>query len=604
MNVQQLDDQFETYGRENNLVEIPTGVGFCMYIRRDCLNVVGYFDVETFGRGYGEENDWCQRAAKAGWPNFHQLNVFVYHKGGVSFAGEQNPRKTRALELLSALHPNYTKDVMDFIARDPAKKARQQLLLRILAKKNVSKVLLVTHKMSGGVTQHIRELSDFYRQQAHFLVLKPEVDGQSVALLLDADGNECHEKFVIDISRGYETLLSLLRFIGVGHIHYHHLIGVPKQLLKLSDDLGCRYDITIHDYYFVNANPSLTKKNGMFAGEEPDIRDRLCNEHYPKPEGMSAIQWRSIYQAWLEGAERVIFPSANTQVRFITAFPGVEKNSIIAWHPDYENNAPYPDAKSDYQVGKKLKVLILGAIGREKGALLLDEVANELKHENIEFHLLGYAFRPLNGGVICHGAYTSSDIDGKLDEIQPDIVWFPARCPETYSYTLSIALEQGLPVLVPNLGAFAERVNGRRFSRVVAWDSSVQQMCTLWRSLLNDPAAFFSAENVPSTLDMSMTKRTVDFYRHEYLQDNWLRESELGTVDYKDLSESFCSSESIEIVPVAEVAPRGRKEKLLAILWKLTRHPALAWAVKLIPYRVQRYVKRCLSRRAIHEVVR
>ncbi|MGU7808089.1 glycosyltransferase family 2 protein, partial [Escherichia coli] len=92
MDVQSLDDEFETYGKENNLVEIPTGVGFCMYIRRDCLNQVGYFDEETFGRGYGEENDWCQRAAKAGWPNFHQLNVFVYHKGGVSFAGEQSPR--------------------------------------------------------------------------------------------------------------------------------------------------------------------------------------------------------------------------------------------------------------------------------------------------------------------------------------------------------------------------------------------------------------------------------------------------------------------------------------------------------------------------------
>ncbi|MCS5961317.1 hypothetical protein LNP74_26595 [Klebsiella pneumoniae subsp. pneumoniae] len=52
MDVQALDDEFETYGKENNLVEIPTGVGFCMYIRRDCLNQVGYFDEETFGRGY------------------------------------------------------------------------------------------------------------------------------------------------------------------------------------------------------------------------------------------------------------------------------------------------------------------------------------------------------------------------------------------------------------------------------------------------------------------------------------------------------------------------------------------------------------------------
>ncbi|MBL1946618.1 glycosyltransferase, partial [Klebsiella pneumoniae] len=97
--------------------------------------------------GYGEENDWCQRAAKAGWPNFHQLNVFVYHKGGVSFAGEQSPRKIRAMELLNELHPNYTRDVMEFISRDPAKQARQRMLLRILAKANLQKILLVSHHM-------------------------------------------------------------------------------------------------------------------------------------------------------------------------------------------------------------------------------------------------------------------------------------------------------------------------------------------------------------------------------------------------------------------------------------------------------------------------
>ena len=40
-----------------------------MYIRRDSLNAVGLFDTEHFGKGYGEENDFCQRAAAAGWRN-------------------------------------------------------------------------------------------------------------------------------------------------------------------------------------------------------------------------------------------------------------------------------------------------------------------------------------------------------------------------------------------------------------------------------------------------------------------------------------------------------------------------------------------------------
>jgi GT2 family glycosyltransferase/glycosyltransferase involved in cell wall biosynthesis len=603
MNVQQLDDQFATYGSENNLVEVPTGVGFCMYIRRDCLNEVGYFDVETFGRGYGEENDWCQRAAKAGWPNFHQLNVFVYHKGGVSFAGEQSPRKIRALELLNELHPNYTKDVMEFIAQDPAREARQQLLLRILSKRDICKVLLVSHKMGGGVTQHLGELSCFYKKKVHFLLLTPEVDGRSVALSLNTDGDVYREKFIIDIGHGYDTLVNLLRFIGVGHIHFHHLIGVAEQIFDLKNSLSCTYDITIHDYYFINANPTLTDKNGLFAGDNVVVRDKQCAEHYPIPEGLSAGQWREKLAPWLDNAERIIFPSADTQVRFIRDFPNCAQKSVIAWHPDFEVVGPYPEAKCTYQAGQKLKVLVLGAISREKGALMLDEVANDLKHEDIEFHLLGYAFRALGDAVKSHGAYSSHDLQQKLDEIKPDVIWYPAQWPETYSYTLSIALEKGLPVVVPNIGAFGERIVGRQYSRVIAWDTSVKKMCEIWRSLRKDPQAFFDVNNEPAKLDLSHIKRTENFYQHNYLQDSWQRESELGRIDYKALIASIYSSDYVEVVPVALAAPQGRKEKLLAILWKLSRHPALAWCVKLIPYRLQRYVKRFLSRRAIHEII-
>ncbi|HEY2321451.1 MAG TPA: glycosyltransferase family 2 protein, partial [Thermoanaerobaculia bacterium] len=41
---------------------IPTGVGFCLYIRRALLDDVGYFDEEQFAGGYGEENDFGMRA--------------------------------------------------------------------------------------------------------------------------------------------------------------------------------------------------------------------------------------------------------------------------------------------------------------------------------------------------------------------------------------------------------------------------------------------------------------------------------------------------------------------------------------------------------------
>ncbi|MFB0491362.1 hypothetical protein ABIE45_003948 [Methylobacterium sp. OAE515] len=46
-------------------VPVPTGVGFCMYMTAEALDAVGPLDAEAFGKGYGEENDWCLRATKA-----------------------------------------------------------------------------------------------------------------------------------------------------------------------------------------------------------------------------------------------------------------------------------------------------------------------------------------------------------------------------------------------------------------------------------------------------------------------------------------------------------------------------------------------------------
>ncbi len=45
-------------------VELPTGIGFCMAIKRTCISDIGGFNAAQFGLGYGEENDFCRRAAQ------------------------------------------------------------------------------------------------------------------------------------------------------------------------------------------------------------------------------------------------------------------------------------------------------------------------------------------------------------------------------------------------------------------------------------------------------------------------------------------------------------------------------------------------------------
>ena len=86
-------------------IDIPTGVGFCMYIRRDCIAAVGMFDTDTFSKGYGEENDFCLRGTALGWRHLLTGDVFVRHIGSRSFGGLRAALFDRNIRLLNLRHP-------------------------------------------------------------------------------------------------------------------------------------------------------------------------------------------------------------------------------------------------------------------------------------------------------------------------------------------------------------------------------------------------------------------------------------------------------------------------------------------------------------------
>ena len=88
---------------------------------------------------------------------------------------------------------------------------------------------------------------------------------------------------------------------------------------------------------------------------------------------------------------------------------------------------------------------------------------------------MGYAHRKLqtqpHASLSIHGAYNDADLQRLLVRMKPDLVWFPAVWPETYSYTLSACLLAGVAVVAPNLGSFPERLNCRRWTWLMPWNT-------------------------------------------------------------------------------------------------------------------------------------
>ncbi len=72
-------------------------VGFCMMFAREVMLRIGGLD-ERFGTGNFEDDDYCLRAALAGYQSWIARDSFVHHAGGATFAAGDNDRHQRLLK--------------------------------------------------------------------------------------------------------------------------------------------------------------------------------------------------------------------------------------------------------------------------------------------------------------------------------------------------------------------------------------------------------------------------------------------------------------------------------------------------------------------------
>lgn len=116
----------------DELPDLPTAMGFCMWIRRAALKQCGDFDAATFGRGYGEENDFCRRVAAMGWRNVMCVNAYVGHSGSASFGPLGIAPGGDNLQRLLVRWPDYHEQVARFILDDPLLALRERFSGNIL----------------------------------------------------------------------------------------------------------------------------------------------------------------------------------------------------------------------------------------------------------------------------------------------------------------------------------------------------------------------------------------------------------------------------------------------------------------------------------------
>lgn len=595
-------DHLFALANSGQAVDLPTGVGFCMYIRRACLDSIGYFDVETFGKGYGEENDFCQRALKNGWKNRFALDTFVQHTGNVSFGDEHNELKHGALAKLIKHHPHYERDVHRHIADDPARPARVKAWLTSLVAGTLPIVIHVCHNRGGGTLRFVNELSQDIAKQYYSLILMPS-KRKPGALVLTAPHTsqngvameESEYSLYVSAQKGTEDLLELLSCLPLAGFHFHHMLGLPHWVMTLPKQCDVPWLVALHDYYFLCESISLT-----------GAQDRFLGYDYP----LSENDWTKQFATLINEAQACIAPSEACRAFYQRVFP--EANLITVYHEQGRHLLPSQanvKAIDSRKPGETLKIVVIGALSKIKGADLLEDVAVLCAKKGlaVEFELIGYGYRDLlthpDSTLSVAGRYEENELANMLAQRKElnavDAIWFTALWPETYSYTLSSAIESGLPIIAPNIGAFEERLYGREHSWVVPWDSSTTVFYDLFSQLCQHGS---NAEALAALTSATPPTQQSVKYDKEYgsllqIKAQHTHPHPLDLSDETELPESVARWLNIS-VPRTELRLGSTdvyRKKLLKALYYLRSMPLLRRLARCIPLSIQRHIKNKLS---------
>ncbi len=481
--------ELDSIAREVNsgrLIESPVGVGFCMYVKRFCLNDIGYFDEVNFGRGYGEECDFCLRAAEHGWRHMIAPNVFVRHRGGRSFGHLKGMLLARHNQVLNLRHPGYDKLVTDYFNEDRLHEARRAIDIERMLKRAKNAVLLVTHDVGGGVQRFVDTRSEELAREGHGVVTMSPAGNEAGLVMLQFKDDQL-DNLRFDIPSESSVLNSLLRRLQLNWIELHHFLHVPDVVIEGVIALGIDYRVYLHDYSWVCPRLMLLGGDGSYCGEpEISVCESCIVTHgsaFPKSLSVAGLRNRST--RILDGAEAIFCATDDVRKRFRRYFP-LPAISIVPWQslaPPL--NRPLPAAR------ERVRVAVIGAIGVQKGHRIVVDCARQAAELNlpVEFVLIGYSSNDSalleTGRVFITGPYQDNEVPALLEREKCEVALFASVWPETWCLALDHALRDGMPVVAFDIGAFSERLRGMKLARLLPLGTSTGEIIEVLLSVAN-----------------------------------------------------------------------------------------------------------------------
>lgn len=476
-----IDSFFAKVNLENTYIEMPTGVGYCMSINRDVFKKIGMFD-EVFGKGYGEENDWCMRAIEIGYKNIIATNLFVYHKHGGSFQCEEKSMLMAInSQILESRHPTYHADVQKLISDNSLNFLRNTLVMLISASKleNDASTLIIDHALGGGANIYRNEkITKLLAANKKIFLLTYSV-GEKIYKLkymyktynIDFDCN-----LLTDVFNLFSEMLLLDTIFINCLVSYPNVKEIIDLVISCSSKTGAKVDYALHDYFCICPSYTLLNNNITYCGVPDNLNICIdCLSHHAGEfkifsNEVNVREWRHKWTALLTFCSSILVFSYSSQEILLRVYPMLFNKITIQYHSlpyTYKSIYKYINNTDEIRIG------VLGAINEAKGALFLDRLVKYIdKHKlNAKVVLFGEcSLRIISESFEVLGRYRHAELPDLILNKQITQFLIPSICPETFSYTTEEIMQMGYPIVVFDIGAPAERVRNYPLGKIVKVD--------------------------------------------------------------------------------------------------------------------------------------
>ncbi|PPD16068.1 MAG: hypothetical protein CTY25_03595 [Methylobacterium sp.] len=481
---------------------VPTGNGFCLYVRRSCIEEIGPLDAKAFPVGYGEENDFCMRALHAGFEHVMDDRTYVYHKRSASFGNSKSVHYANGRATLAERYPEYSRLTAVFTKSAEILGVRWRVRRAMAAKaKPLPRVLFVISTETGGTPQTNRDLMNALSGEFEPWLMR--CNGSEIKLWKVEPGQDRLVEVIefkepieplIHRSQEYDAaLFGLLSRHAFELVHARHLGWHGLGLQAVCKRLGLPFVLSLHDFYTVCPSIKLLDENNRYCGGKCTATPGECavelwdRKSFPPLKNQFIRKWQASFATILQESDALVTTSGFAHKTFLDNYPKLAEQDFRVI-PHGRNFSEFGMFGQAGKASEPLRVLVPGNISVAKGANLIASIAEMDQGKNVEFHILGDHGRLKEGpGIVVHGRYARDEFVARAVATKPHVGAVFSIWPETYCHTLTEMWAMGLPVIGMSIGAVGERIAAHGGGWLIAPEATPEEALAFVRNLRSKP---------------------------------------------------------------------------------------------------------------------